>query len=165
MNIYMTGAHGCGKTTTASKITLSGGFEALPSVARSSPYESGTPENQRYIMNKIYDRCLRRDKCIHERTPLDVLSYTRLMGMESEYQHQEMKLEAFFRFIKGGGGILFYFPILFPLVEDGVRPGKHEQIQIDDFIRKMLIDSGVLFLTVPSGTPEERADFILERVT
>ena len=164
MNIYLTGAHGCGKTTTSKKIAEKSKFQTLPSVARTSPYEVETAENQRFIMNKVYARCLNYDNYIHERTPVDVISYTKLMKLESEYNHQKMKVEAFFRGITHTGSPIFYFPIYFDLEHDGIRPGLDEQVEVDKFIHDYLETNGIPYYTIPDTTPEERADFILERV-
>ena len=164
MNIYFTGAHGCGKTTVAKIIKERTEFSTLPSVARHSPYKPGTIENQKYVMDKVFCRATKYDGVILERTPLDVYSYTKMLDMEEEYGRQEMKVEAFFRGIEYSGQPVFYFPICFELQNDGVRPGKWEQIEIDSYIRGYLKKNDINHYVIPDTTPEKRVEFILERV-
>lgn len=164
MNIYFTGSHGTGKTTTAKLVAKKAKMCAPPSVARSSPYKQGSLEHQGYVMDKVYQRAVDHKGSIHDRTPLDVYAYTLLMEHEEEYGHQLMKVERFLSILEQTGEPLFYFPIAFPLVSDGVRPGKFEQIQIDTLIKPMIKDTGANIYTMPEGTPEERANFVLERI-
>lgn len=165
MNIYMTGAHGCGKTTTAIEIKKKNdGFGLIPSASRTSPYEPGTEDHQQYVMKTVYQHCAKYDQTIHERTPLDVFAYTSVGNFNNLREEQAMKLENFLRCMRHSGDTLFYFPILFPLEEDGVRPDGLVQAQIDDFIHDVLERENVLYKTVPMGTPEERADFILKEL-
>ena len=164
MNIYLTGAHGTGKSTVAQIIKERAGFCTVPSVSRNSPYEMGTEEHQKYVMDKVFYHYSKYDGLILERTPLDVYSYTHLMQIESEYNRQKMKVEAFFRGIKQSEEPIFYFPIYFDLENDGVRPGQVEQVQVDRFIYNYLQDNNIEYHTIPYASPEERADFILERV-
>lgn len=164
MNIYFTGSHGTGKTTTAKLLSNRTAFGILPSVSRNSPYKPGTVEHQGYVMDKVSQRTMRHDQTIQDRTPIDVLAYTQMMNFESEYAHQLMRVDRFLRGIAHSGEPLFYFPIVFPLQSDGVRPGKWEQIEVDSLIRPLLNRLPVNFYTMPSGTPEERVDFILERI-
>lgn len=164
MNIYMTGAHGTGKTSVAEEIARTTEFSNLKSVSRWSPHVSGTPENQRFIMEKVQKRCNMTNHCVHERTPLDVFAYTSLMGIESEYTPQKMKVERFLDHLKHTGNKIFYFPVLFDLESDGVRPGKWEQSVVDKTIKTQLDNSGVNYATVPMGSVEERAQFILKEI-
>lgn len=165
MNVYLTGSHGTGKTTVANAIADKTEFGTVPSVARNSPHKPGTAENQRFIMDRVVHRLRTHEGTIHERTPLDVMAYTVLMDHTSEYNHQKMNVDAFLRTLEHMDRPIFYFPILFPLASDGVRPGKWEQVVVDTFIRTNLERSGVTYYTMPDGTPDVRADFILERVS
>lgn len=164
MNIYFTGSHGTGKTTTAKLVAKKAKMCAPPSVSRSSPYKQGSLEHQGYVMDKVYQRAMEHSKSVHDRTPLDVYAYTLMMEHKGEYDHQLMKAQRFMRVLQDTGEPLFYFPITFPLVSDGVRPGKFEQIEIDTLIKPMLKWSDVNLHVVPDGTPEERTDFVMERI-
>ena len=164
MNIYLTGAHSTGKSTVAQIIKERTGFCTVPSVSRNSPYEMGTEEHQRYVMDKVFYQYSKYDGLILERSPLDVYAYTKLMQIESEYGRQKMKVEAFFRGIGHSDSPIFYFPIYFDLEHDGIRPGQEEQVEIDKFIVSYLQKNNIDYYTIPDTTPEERADFILERV-
>lgn len=164
MNIYFTGSHGTGKTTTAELLSKRTGFGTLPSVSRNSPYRPGTVEHQGYVMDKVSQRTMRHDRTIQDRTPLDVFAYTQMMQLEGEYEYQMMKVNRFLRAITHSNEPLFYFPITFPLRSDGVRPGKWEQIEVDSLIKPLLSRFEVNLHTVPAGTPEERVEFILERM-
>lgn len=164
MNIFLTGSHGSGKTSVAEIIAEKTELGVLPSASRISPYKHGTEEHQRYVMDKVYKRCMTYENVIHERTPLDVISYTNLFEASKEYNPQKMKVERFFAHITQTHQKIFYFPILFDLKSDGVRPGKWEQIKVDKYIFNQLVSCGVNFIEVPMGTPEERAEFILKEV-
>lgn len=163
MNIYLTGAHGTGKSSVAKIIKSRADFCTVPSASRNSPYEMGTEEHQRYVMDKVFTQHSKHDALVLERTPLDVYSYTRLMKIEAEYNRQQMKVEAFFRALKHTNQPVFYFPISFELENDGIRPGEVEQIQVDKFIYDYLENNNIHYHAIPNATPSERADFILER--
>lgn len=164
MNIYLTGSHGTGKTTVAKIVEQKTDFGTLPSVSRTSPFPQGTLENQKYVMQKISQRTKFHDQTIQERTPLDVFAYTMMMNIRSEYNSQNMEVERFIRSIEHSGEPLFYFPIAFAIEADGVRPGKWEQRQVDATIKGILDNSSVPYHVIPEGTPEERADFVLQEV-
>ena len=164
MNIYLTGAHGVGKTVTSKIITTNTNFSLMPSASRQSPHRHGTLQHQDYVMRQVHKRVTRCDQIISDRTPLDVFAYTKMMEIQPLYDEHEMKVQRFFRYLKHSNETLFYFPILFDLVEDGVRPGREEQKFVNDFIYEYLVESDVDFKTVPMGTPEERANFILKEL-
>lgn len=163
MNIYFTGSHGTGKTTTAKIVAKKTRMCVPQSVSRNSPYKQGTLEHQGYVMDKVSNRMMKHEGSVHDRTPLDVFAYTILMEHNSEYNHQLMKVQRFLRVMENTLEPLFYFPITFPLVSDGVRPGHDDQAKVDSIIKPMLKWFDINVYTVPEGTPEERAEFIVER--
>lgn len=165
MNIYMSGAHGTGKSTTARLIAKQTRFGLLPSASRSSPYEHGTFDHQEFVMNQVYKRCAIYDESIQERTPFDVYAYTRVMHLEQLLEKHRMKIDAFARALTNQGDVLFYFPITFPLQADGVRPDETMQREVDSTMRYHIKRTGTPCIVVPSGTPEERADFILKELS
>lgn len=162
MNIYMSGAHGTGKTTTAKIITEKTGMTVLPSASRNSPYEQGTYDHQDYVMDQVWKRCLRHDNTIHERTPFDVYAYTNAMHVEALVEKHRMKIDAFARSIKQRGESLFYFPITFELHLDEFRPDEMMQLTVDSIMRHHIERTEIPCIFIPDGTPEERANFILE---
>lgn len=166
MNIYMSGAHGTGKSTTARFIAEKTGLSLAPSASRMSPYKHGSIEHQDYVMDQVYKRCATWDGVIHERTPFDVYAYTKDYADSSgdALVRHEMKVNAFARNISERGDVLFYFPIAFPLVDDGVRPDDRMQEKVDKTISQMIVTCGVKYIEIPNGSPEERADFILEEL-
>lgn len=164
MNIYMSGAHGTGKSTTAKIITEKARFGLLPSASRRSPYEQGTFDHQDYVMNQVYKRCAMYDETVHERTPFDVYAYTISMHVEALVEKHRMKIDAFARAIRQQGNTLFYFPITFPLKADGIRPDEMVQREVDSIMQYHIERTGIPRIFVPEGTPEERADFILKEL-
>lgn len=165
MNIYLTGSHGTGKTTAAKIIAEKTGLSLVPSASRMSPYEQGTIDHQDFVMDMVYKRCATWDNVVHERTPFDVYSYTRNYsnGSSHDLHRHGMKVNAFTRNMSKDKNTLFYFPISFPLIDDGVRPDDFVRQEVDLTIRQMFELTNVNFTVVPCGSPEERADFIIER--
>lgn len=164
MNIYFTGAHGCGKTTTARLLSSKLNYSIVPSVSRHSPYTPNTIEHQGYVMEKVVYRTMMHTYTVQDRTPVDVFAYTKLMGIKKLYQHQQMCVDRFLRTIDHAGDPIFYFPIHFELEDDGVRPDKKAQEHVDQIIISELDRSGVKYHVVPNALPEDRVDFILERI-
>ena len=164
MNIYMTGSHGTGKTTTAEIIASKTGLGLPPSVSRRSPYTHGTIEHQKYVMDQVWKRCTTYDEVVHERTPFDAFAYTVAMGIEDVIEQQQMKVDTFARQIEQQGEAVFYFPVTFPLVSDGIRPDEEMQQHVDRVIQYHLNRTGIPYKVVACGTPEERADFILKEL-
>ena len=165
MNIFFTGSHGTGKTTTALEIEKMSEFNVAPSASRMSPHRQGTIEHQEFVMDRVYRRCATWDNYVHERTPFDVYAYTVEFGLNSAGSRQKMKIDSFVRSVNHQGNILFYFPIRFDLILDGTRPGKSAQISVDKTISDQIKRTGVNYRIVPDGTPQERADFILKEVS
>lgn len=168
MNIYMSGAHGTGKSTTARILAEKAGLSLIPSASRMSPYQHGSIEHQDYVMDQVFKRCSTWDGVIHERTPFDVYAYTRdyaMGGTLTDLPRHSMKVEAFARIMIQREDILFYFPITFPLVDDGVRPNAYIQKEVDHTMSQMIDRFNVTCVTVPKGSPEERADFILKELS
>lgn len=164
MNIYMSGAHGTGKSSTAKIIADKTSYGLLPSASRESPYEQGTFQHQDFVMDQVWKRCTTFDEVILERTPFDVYSYTTAMNVQALAAKHEMKMDAFARNVKQQGNVLFYFPITFPLYRDGFRPDEIMQALVDSTMVYHIKRTGIPCLTVPNGTPEERADFILKEL-
>lgn len=164
MNVYMSGPHGCGKSTTAKIVAEKSGLGLLPSASRSSQHKQGTVEHQDYVMDQVYKRCATYDVVVHERTPFDAYAYTEVAGLDQLLEKHQMKMDAFARSMKNQGDILFYFPITFPLYQDGVRPDEKTQAAVDDIMRSHIERTEVPCLMVPGGTPEDRADFILSSI-
>ena len=164
MNVYFTGSHGTGKTTTARLLSSKLGYTIVPSVSRNSPHEPKTLDHQRYVMEKVVYRTMMHTYTVQDRTPVDVFAYTKLMGMKKLYRHQQMCVDRFLRSIGHAKDPLFYFPIHFELENDGVRPDEHAQEYIDKAIVLELERSGVNYHVIPDASPEKRVDFILERI-
>lgn len=164
MNIYFTGSHGTGKTTTARLLSSRLGYSIVPSVSRNSPHEPKTIDHQRYVMEKVVYRTMMHTYTVQERTPVDVFAYTKLMGMKKLYRHQQMCVDRFLRNINHAREPIFYFPIHFELENDGVRPDEHAQEYIDKEIILELERARVNYHVIPDASPEKRVDFILERI-
>lgn len=166
MNIYLTGSHGTGKTTTAKIIAEKTGLSILPSASRMSPFAQGTVEHQKFVMDQVYKRCSTWSDAIHERTPFDVYSYTSVRKMDSIIAAQKMKVESFARIARLHEVPIFYFPVTFPFPgNDPERASRKEQLIVDDAIFNIIRIERVKFVAVPKATPEERADFILKELS
>ena len=81
---------------------------------------------------------------------------------KSVLDQQEIEVE---EFVKNNSDIVYiYFPIEFPVVDDGVRSTDEDyRKQIDNLIHDTLDGLGLGYLTV-TGTPEERFRQILDYV-
>lgn len=161
MNVYLSGSHGTGKTSIVKKLRKSG-WHKKPSVARSSPFPAGTVRNQHYIMSKVYDNCMRLEGYALDRTPIDVMSYTKLYlpDNKSELMYSIMKVESFRR----SNPLIFYTPIEFELDDDGFRPGLEEQEEVDMYIKETL-DTYDFYYVMLTGTVEQRVKTIKECIS
>lgn len=155
MRVYMTGSSGVGKTTQANLLSERLQLPVIDGIARSSPYEMGTDENQQYLSKKIYHACNTVDG-LHCRTPLDVLGYTRASKLYSPTDEQHVE---FFALMEP---ILIYFPPLGDIEDDGVRPtDKTYNKVVDWFIKDALRRYNFKYLELSPGTPEERSEEII----
>lgn len=168
VKIILCGAHSTGKTTVANLLSEEMRLSRRESVSRKSPYQPGTPENQRYIMSKVYEENVSTlyNGYVLERSVFDVDAYTKLYDLRMLYSYDAMKMDTAARIFKANDDyILFYFPITFGLVADGVRPeDEAEQKEVDLFLKYNLDSRKVKYHTVPTGSPETRVRYIKRKM-
>lgn len=173
--IILTGAQGTGKTTILNhfKNELPVITEVVRKLAKQGVpiNEKGTIDGQKAIFEQYIKEFNEHDSYISDRGLTDVIGYTLAQASLTEDKNESDKLLAaafqmFNRFINwlnnNPDALFFYFPIEFPVVDDGVRSINEEYRKIvDKFIKIILDASGAAYIVV-KGTIEERVDLIKE---
>lgn len=171
--ICLSGTQGTGKTTVLN-LFKKAGYPVVTEVVRNlvknkgiTINQDGTDDTQRLVFNTYADVLGKTEKYVSDRGLIDVISYTAAGfcdGKVSEVvlSEQERQLKDFTN--KNPDIVYVYFPIEFPVVDDGVRSvDENYRQQIDNFIHDVLDAMEVDYLTV-HGTPEERFKQILDFV-
>ena len=165
IRMCLSGSQSTGKTTVLN-LFKEAGHPVITEVVRNlvktkgiSINQQGTDETQRMVFNE-YKRVLSQPgPWISDRGLSDVISYT-ASGVfggkvgKDVLDEQKIELELF---VNDNPDIVYvYFPIEFPVVDDGVRSTNEKyRNEIDCLIHDTLDAMGVRYLTV-HGTPEER---------
>lgn len=177
IKISFTGAQGTGKTTILNALREDPDFkdfEFVTEVVRKFVKElgmkinkEGTVETQKTIFQAYNSLLDREDFFISDRCIVDVYSYTK-NGVENLSPGRERSsfanclYEQYQTLIKRRDsiGLVFYFPIEFPIESDSVRSTDVEyQKEIDGNIKGVLDRLDIPYITV-SGTVEERIAII-----
>lgn len=163
--IILTGAQGTGKSTVLNHFKENG-WNCITEVVRNLAKEGvkinelGDEEGQTRIFNAYYDLLSKKESYISDRGLTDVMAYTIYLNNEMGVNLNALALEQmidFQYFSKQNEDIIYcYFPIEFPVVDDGVRSVNEEFRSIVDGTIKSILDlSGIKYYTI-SGTVEER---------
>lgn len=176
-----TGASGTGKTTALDllKKRLPSTYKIHTSVIRNLASQRGLTLNElateqtQNLIFEAYENILYDDKdvkYINDRCLIDPVAYTMYLVSDNKLDKsildaQWMKLKA--AVSEGFLEHVFYFPVNFPLVRDGVRSEDESyRREIDTFIRSILERLEELYpdkfsYTTVKGTPEEIVEQIL----
>lgn len=172
--IVFTGAQGTGKTTVLN-IFKERGKNVITEVVRNLSSDlkikinkNGDEEGQNIIFNE-YKKLLSQitlDGYISDRCLIDVFAYTKHLFETNKVSEDFVikQLNEIKQFVKDNPDIIYcYFPIEFPVVDDGVRDTDEEYRKyIDNNIREIIKILGVNVVTI-TGTVEERVNK-LERI-
>lgn len=169
VRIILTGAQGTGKTTLLNMFEMNKITEVVRNLNKKHNIpvnQDGTDEGQLVIWN-AYKELLTQQEYISDRGLTDVLAYTEhgfRNGKVSERIYNIFKDE-FDVFTRDNPDILYvYCPIEFDIVGDGFRSiDMQYQREIDQIICDLLESSKVQYITV-SGSPEERAEMIVNHL-
>lgn len=177
IKISFTGAQGTGKTTVLNALREDPDFkdfEFVTEVVRKFVKElgmkinkEGTVETQKVIFQAYESLLDREDSLVSDRCIIDVYSYTKegvsnlLPGRDRSAFANCLydQYQALFK-RKDSMGLVFYFPIEFPIENDSVRSIDLDyQKEIDGNIKGTLDRVEIPYITV-SGTVEERIAII-----
>lgn len=173
MKVGFTGASGQGKTTTAELLLDRPEFvhfkfiRSTSRIARSHGYtlnENATPLSQLLITNSriAAESQYKGHSYISERTPLDSLAYTSVVGREQNWDEYYMSVsEQIVKSYMTRYDFVFYFPRVIDVEGDEFRshdPQFHDDV--DDAIKYFLQEFGVPHTKIQSESPEERVDEI-----
>lgn len=179
MKIILTGAHGTGKTTVLKIIQEWLDIKPITEIARTfakkgvSINEKGTLDTQKLIFEE-YERIFKEnDNYISDRGLTDVCAYTMAAFGVSSPGSDSFKFAELAAFqlkrIKEltADQIHIYFPIEFPIENDGVRStDTYYQHLVDRNLRRVLRDGLKSYITLPKGlSPEERAKWIINELS
>lgn len=171
MKLIFTGTQGSGKTTILNLFRDSE-WNIITEVVRKLSKEGikinemGDEESQSKIF-ETYKELLAGDNYISDRGLTDVAAYTWYLVNEGKVHpsilwEQLADIEEFFN--KHSDALVCYFPIEFPVVDDGVRSVDEEfRKKIDNNIKRILDDYKIPYITI-TGTVEERVNIIKEQI-
>lgn len=174
MKYHFTGAQGTGKTTLLNEARhYYPGFTFITEVVRNLSKtknikinELGNETSQMIIFNTYLESLLTQTEYISDRSLIDVISYTRYLAVNNLdfdiniLNVQEILLDFIVK--RNLLGFIFYVPIEFPLVEDGIRSNNENfRREVDVNIRYYLERFKIPYV-VMSGSKEERSKILKE---
>ena len=173
--IIFTGAQGTGKSTILNHFKEKG-YPVITEVVRTLAQngvkinEEGTIKSQEIIFEtykQLLSNC--ESMVFSDRGLTDVASYTAYLAIK-EHNFDAMRLliqelEEIRKWNEENDVVYFYFPVEFPVVDDGVRSTNEKYRNfIDNYIKFILDYLKVDYHTV-TGTVEERVKFIEDYLT
>ena len=157
MNIYLTGASGTGKTTLANALAGEVNMTVAPSVARTSPYQMGSAENQNYVGSKVWQQCKTSTNSIVTRTPLDVLAFSSVWGHDT-YMDRFRSAE-----FCNDGNVILFCPLYWQPQEDGFRPTDMAELKrVNNTIRDFLECTGAEYYNVLDEPVDYRVQSVIQ---
>ncbi|MHB8671735.1 MAG: AAA family ATPase [Acidimicrobiales bacterium] len=169
MKVAFVGSFSTGKTTLAELFAREWDLPLLPEVARQVVElgfpldQTATAETETLIFLKQWRAEATHDRFVADRSLYDVLAYADWVMEHQESKRKEDHLWLESREIatlelRARYDHVFYLPVEFPIVLDGLRPDDTGfQADIDSRMRRLLDAHGVSHLTL-AGTVEERQE-------
>lgn len=169
MRIIFTGTQGTGKTTILNE--LKDLYPTITNVCRTLGQkgvklnEMGDTESQAKIFD-TYNELLKQNHFISDRGLSDVFGYSEWLEKNGKITKDELTREydKYVDYINNYPAVYFYFPIEFPVENDGIRSvdeGFREEI--DKNIHGNLLAHNIPFFTV-RGSVEERLELITHTI-
>jgi nicotinamide riboside kinase len=171
LRIAIVGSFSTGKTTLAELLARRLDLPLLPEAAREVVAlgfkldKDATPETETLIFLKQYNNELSTERFVGDRSLIDVMAYAGWV-LDNQAHTKEMALweecvQLAERRLRTAYSHVFYLPIEFPIVLDGLRPDDPDfQREIDLRILGLLDAHGIVYETV-TGSVEERMAKIL----
>jgi nicotinamide riboside kinase len=168
--IVMVGSLSTGKTTLAEVLARRLNLPLLPEVAREIVElgfkldKDATPETEALIFLRQYNNELATDEFVGDRSLIDVMAYAGWV-LDNQARRKEFALweeceRLAERRLRTNYSHVFYLPVEFPIVLDGLRPDDPEfQREIDERILRLLRTHAVRYETITGGV-EERLEQI-----
>jgi nicotinamide riboside kinase len=167
MKVAFVGSFSTGKTTLANLFAREWEYPLLPEVAREVVAlgfpldQSATAETETLIFLKQWRAEASHERFVADRSVYDVLAYADWVMENQKGERKENHLWYESRALatmelRSRYDHVFYLPVEFPIVLDGLRPDSPEfQADIDRRIVELLKSADVAFTTL-TGTVEER---------
>lgn len=162
--IILTGAQGTGKTTILNHFKEQG-MNCITEVVRKLAKEGvkinemGDEEGQRKIFDTYKDLLSQKESYISDRGLTDVMAYTVYLNDSGKnlFHLSLDQMVDYLMFNKNNPDIIYcYFPIEFPVVDDGVRSIDEKfRSDVDENIKNILDNTNTPYHTI-TGTVEER---------
>lgn len=174
MKVGLLGSHSTGKTSVATRYAELTGARLVTSASR-RVHALGYPINQQATtlsqaatsMARLAAQLDAGEKFVSDRTLLDSMAYNQYQldtawDADPQAQFWYDTMDVISRHMMHQYDALFYFPITFPLTEDGIRAVEAEyQQEIDERILDFIDDYELDVYTVPNGSVEERVHFMI----
>ena len=169
MKVAFVGSFSTGKTTLANLFAREWDFPLLPEVARQvvelgfALDQNATPECETLIFLKQWRAEASHERFVADRSIYDVLAYAEWVMENNDPNRKENHLwyesrEIALFDLRARYDHVFYLPIEFPIVLDGLRPDDTAfQSDIDRRIRHLLDGGDVKYQTL-SGSVEQRQE-------
>lgn len=170
LRICIVGSFSTGKTTLAEILARRLDLPLLPETAREVVElgfkldKDATPETETLIFLKQYNNELSNAEFVADRSLIDVMAYAGWV-LDNRQHTKEIALweectRLAERRLRSNYSHVFYLPIEFPIVPDGLRPEDPEfQQEIDDRILSLLKAHDIDYETA-KGSVEERLEQI-----
>jgi nicotinamide riboside kinase len=164
--VAIVGSFSTGKTTLAEALARRLGLPLLPEVAREVAAEGfrldkdATPETEALIFLRQYNNELAVAEFVGDRSLIDVMAYAGWV-LDNQARRKEMALwdecvRLAERSLRASYSHVYYLPIEFPIVLDGLRPDDPGfQKEIDERIVRLLQGHGISYVTL-TGSVEDR---------
>jgi nicotinamide riboside kinase len=175
MKVAFVGSFSTGKTTLATLFAREWDYPLLPEVAREvvelgfALDKSATAETETLIFLKQWRAEESHDHFVADRSIYDVLAYADWVMEHNDPNRKENHLWWESRALatmalRARYDHVFYLPIEFPIVLDGLRPDDNDfQADIDRRMRELLDTHGIEY-EVLTGTVEERQEQVRKAV-